>query len=66
MEPIFYTPEQVAELLCTTEGTLRFWRSEKTGPPYVKVGFKVLYRISDIMDYIEAGTRRTTGQTQVG
>ena len=43
MEEQYDTPAVVAEELHTNERTLANWRCKKKGPPYVKVGEKVLY-----------------------
>lgn len=55
IEPMFYTPAEVARLLRTTEGTLRFWRYKGEGPKAIRISDnKVLYRISDVMAYIDS------------
>lgn len=40
-----------------TVATLATWRSRGNGPPYVKVGGKVLYRVTDIEAYEKKNTR---------
>jgi predicted heme/steroid binding protein len=40
-----------------TLATLATWRSRNTGPAYVKVGGKVLYRVSDVEAYEAKNTR---------
>jgi predicted DNA-binding transcriptional regulator AlpA len=42
----------------TSLRTLRRWRQEGTGPAYVKVGRRVMYRPSDIQTWIEEHTVR--------
>jgi len=39
---------EVAALLGLSEATLRFWRHRRQGPPYVKCGEAVRYRLSDL------------------
>ena len=34
--------------------TLAAWRLRRQGPPYVKLGSRVKYRVSDLAKYIEA------------
>jgi len=52
-----------AEILDTTPGTLSVWRSTgRYALPFVKVGRKVRYRVSDLEAWIEKRTR-TTGAT---
>lgn len=38
--------------------TLEGWRLRKQGPPFLKVGGKVLYRLTDIEAYEQAQLRR--------
>ena len=40
-----------------SQRTLEHWRSRKLGPPYLKIGGGVLYRLEDIERY-EAEQRR--------
>jgi predicted DNA-binding transcriptional regulator AlpA len=35
-------------------GTLANWRSARTGPPFVKVGRHVRYRIGDVDEWVAA------------
>jgi hypothetical protein len=53
-------PKQVAPVLGTTEAGLAQMRFRGTGPKFVKVGKKVLYRWSDIRAYLEANTLQRT------
>jgi len=46
----------VATLLFKTPGSLAVWRSEKTGPPYVKVGQRILYPRKALDAWIAANT----------
>lgn len=38
--------------------TLATWRSRKLGPPYVKVGGRVLYPVKAVEDYERRNTRK--------
>ena len=40
-----------------TRATLATWRSRETGPPFVKIGGRVLYRSADVADYEAKNTR---------
>jgi hypothetical protein len=52
------TPEQVAEALYTTTAALAQLRYRGVGPKFVRVGRRrVLYRWSDVEDWISASTR---------
>lgn len=55
------TPAQVAEALDTTERGLAQMRFRGTGPRFVKVGSRVLYRWSDVQAYLERNTHTRTG-----
>ncbi|QUN06824.1 helix-turn-helix domain-containing protein [Shewanella yunxiaonensis] len=48
------TPQQVAEMLGVTEGTLSVWRCTGRYPlRFVKVGRRVMYRQADIDAFID-------------
>lgn len=55
------SPAEVAKVLHTTEGRLAQMRYLGTGPRFVKIGRRVLYRWSDIQAYLEANTHQQTG-----
>jgi excisionase family DNA binding protein len=42
------TAEEVADLLRVPVTTLYAWRAKRTGPPAVKVGRYLRYRLSDL------------------
>ncbi len=47
------TPQEAAQFLGVLVGTLAHWRSERRGPPYVKLeGRLVRYRLSDLEEYL--------------
>jgi len=49
------TPKEVTEQypeLTESEGVLANWRNRKIGPRYYKVGRKVVYKPSDIEDFM--------------
>lgn len=45
---------ETAEFLHVAKITLDMWRSAKTGPPYVRVGRRVLYRLADLREWVAA------------
>lgn len=47
-------PREAAEYLRVSERTLIRWRNGRTGPPYTKVGHKVVYRSSDLDSWLDA------------
>ncbi|WP_298589507.1 AlpA family transcriptional regulator [uncultured Kocuria sp.] len=55
------TPAELADYLGTTTGNLAQFRYRGTGPAFVKVGRRVLYRESDVTAWIAANVRTMTG-----
>lgn len=53
-------PNAVAATLGTTVGALASMRYRHTGPPYSKIGGKVIYRWSEIEKYLAARTVEPT------
>ena len=47
--------KQAAQLLGTTPGTLRTYRTRRTGPPYTKVGAAVRYERLALLKYAAQG-----------
>ena len=45
-----------------TSGTLAQWRSRGTGPTYTRFGHRVLYRGSDLNDWLDAHVVRPEGE----
>jgi hypothetical protein len=54
-------PRQVAEALDTSLMGLAQMRYRGTGPRFIKRGSRVLYRWSDVNDYLDGRTRERTG-----
>lgn len=52
------TVEDVAELCHTTPGTVHYWRTMGKGPTGTKVGRRILFRQSDVADWL--GRHRET------
>lgn len=66
VEP-FVTPTRVAEVFPVSEGTLANWRSQGGGPPFLKVGGRVGYRLSDVEAWLVEHTAQTrTGRRHAG
>lgn len=54
-EPLAVAPETAADLIDSTESTLEKDRATgHLGIPYVKAGRRVVYRVSDLRDWLEA------------
>jgi hypothetical protein len=54
-------PTQVADALGTSLPGLAQMRYRGTGPKFIKRGSRVLYRWSDVSDYLDSQTRERTG-----
>jgi excisionase family DNA binding protein len=57
------TTEEAAALLTVAPGSLEVWRS--TGRyqiPFLKVGYKVRYRMSDLLAWLETRQASQTGE----
>ena len=59
-DPLMTTAE-VAALTRTPEATVRYWRHIGAGPRGVKLGRRVLYRESDVRQWIERHYADQTG-----
>ncbi|MEX2530962.1 MAG: helix-turn-helix domain-containing protein [Gemmatimonadota bacterium] len=58
------SPEEAAERLGVARSTVDNWRWTGSGPRYVKVGGRVRYRLSDLADYLDRQTRRSTSDAR--
>ena len=54
------TPEETAARLGVQPSTLANWRWSGHGPPHIKVGGRVRYRIVDIADGLDSHARSST------
>src|SRR5690242_13600599 len=57
---------QAAEMLGTTEGTLKSWRSRGVGPKWVKLGAAVRYDVEELLDFIKRNTRVPSASARGG
>ena len=57
-----YIPEEAAKLLRSKSRTLERWRSTGTGPRYIKVGRRVVYRLADLEVWLEQQAREHTAE----
>lgn len=48
------TPEEFSALTKIPEDTLQDWRTDRTGPPFLKLGRAVRYRRADVRAWLEA------------
>ncbi|WP_025032475.1 helix-turn-helix transcriptional regulator [Bradyrhizobium sp. DOA9] len=52
--------QQLAHILAVSERTLERWRVEGCGPAYLKAGRRVLYRRSDVDQWLDNNARTST------
>ena len=52
----YLTEDETALVLEVTKPTLRSWRARKRGPPWSRVGRKIVYGKDGIREFIEAQT----------
>jgi hypothetical protein len=52
---------QAADLLRLSPRTLQSWRYRHTGPPVVRAGRAIRYRVRDLLGWIEANTAAPDG-----
>jgi len=57
------TPLETARFLRISPKTLPRWRWEGTGPTFVRVGRKILYRREDLEKFVRRGIVRTGEKT---
>jgi hypothetical protein len=63
--PALATPAEVADYLRTTTAALAQDRYRGTGPKFIKHGSRVLYRWSDVLEWLDHNTFRRTDQRAV-
>jgi len=61
-QPTLLTETEAAGLLRLSPRTLQGFRVRGGGPPFVKLGQRVLYRVADLDSYVEAQQRRSTSE----
>ena len=56
------TDDEAPAAIKSTKRTMARWRAEGVGPKFIKVGRKVVYRMSDLDDWLTQQTRTSTAQ----
>ncbi len=57
IKPEYLTAEQVEVMTGFSVKALETMRHRRRGPPFLKVGFSVRYRVSDVRAWIEQGAQ---------
>ena len=60
----YYRTDNPALEIIATRGTMAQWRHQGTGPRYVRLGGRVLYRGADLNDYLDSHVIETSGTPQ--
>lgn len=62
---IFITPDELAKRWngAVTKGTLTNWRHQGKGPPWRKLGSRVVYRMEDVLAWEESNTKPANDNT---
>ncbi|HEY2757792.1 MAG TPA: helix-turn-helix domain-containing protein [Pseudolabrys sp.] len=58
------TEVEIADFLKLSTRTLQSWRINNDGPPFVRVGRAIRYRLRDVIRWIEARTVAPTAETK--
>ena len=61
---ILWTPDETAEVLRTSPRTLERRRRDGTGPKFVKLGRRCLYRPEDVDAYLSEHTVASTAEAE--
>ena len=56
-EELILTPIELAQRWRISTRTLDRWRASRTGPRWMRIGGRILYRMTDILDYEQARLR---------
>ena len=61
-----FTPQETADYCRLTKRWLEVGRYKGTGPPFIRIGNRVRYRLSDLRAFIEARRRTSTSDPGPG
>ena len=65
MQPVFLSPRQLAGRWGLSEKTLERWRMLGTGPVFLKLGGRVMYRLEEVKSLEKQRERRCTAGREV-
>ncbi len=60
--PAHVDTRRAAELLGMSRRTLEKWRGEGSGPPFLKLGRRVLYSVADLEAWVRSRRRQSTSE----
>lgn len=59
----YYTPKQLAELLCVSPSLLGKLRINGKGPKYIKIGYRsVLYPVLEVAKHLDSLLQKSTSE----
>jgi predicted site-specific integrase-resolvase len=58
----YMSTQQLADMWGVKKATVQQWRTLGTGPVYIKLGRRVIYRKTDIINYERRRTYQGTGE----
>jgi Helix-turn-helix domain len=61
-QPQLLTESQAAVWLCHGLSTIRRWRREGNGPPYIRIGHRIFYRPTELVEFVESHHSNRGGQ----
>ena len=53
VKPLYVSDRQLSPIINAKPPTLRNWRCQRKGPPYVKLGRSVRYSIPEVLAWME-------------
>ncbi|MDY6987714.1 MAG: helix-turn-helix domain-containing protein [Thermodesulfobacteriota bacterium] len=54
MQQQFVVDKEVARAFCLNLGTLRNYRSKNQGPPFYRIGGRILYSLDEVRQWFQA------------
>lgn len=60
----YFPPKELARQFGLTERTLSRWHKLRIGPPRIKVGKKVLYRVESVQAWLTSNERQQVRSTR--
>lgn len=64
--PDLVDESHAARILGISQGTLRYWRNVKKGPPFVRLEGRIRYDVLKLRQYIDAGRVDPSVRASIG
>lgn len=59
----YLTSRELAKRLAVTEKTIIRWRSSNIGPPFIRIGGTIRYKMEDVLEFEKQARVQTTKDT---